>query len=88
MNYTELPINQKINAKNNAMVCWGDKVRQIFRRRNDSSWNCEMYSPEKLRLEKPGIHNNRNYDGPSDPYSSGFLPGELESRMISYQRIK
>lgn len=68
MTYTELNIQQRINTKGNGMVYWGDSVKKVLNNRSDSIWDCTMYRPSQLLLEKPGIHNNRNYDGPGDNY--------------------
>jgi hypothetical protein len=66
MTYTELNIQQRINAKGNALVCWQEKAKTLFRHRDDQVWNCKMYTPAKLMLESQ--INNRNYDGPGDNY--------------------
>jgi hypothetical protein len=68
MTYTELNIQQRINAKGNAGVMWGDSAKNVLRMRDVQYWNFQMYDPQSLKLERPGIHNNRNYDGPGDNY--------------------
>jgi hypothetical protein len=63
MNYAQLSIHQKINAKANSLVIYKGK-----------SWSYErlikrhagIFSPMLLMFELEGIHNNRNYDGPQD----------------------
>lgn len=67
MTYSSLNIQQKINAKNNAQVFWGDSTKRVYRQRDNDEWDCKMYSPTKLVLEPP-LMNNRNYDGPGDNY--------------------
>ncbi len=50
MTYSDLNIHQKINAKGNALVYWGDKPKRVYRRRHDPIWDVEMYGPLKLSL--------------------------------------
>lgn len=64
MEYSALPINQRINVKANSLIHYGS-----FRFKYLSTHDPRIAAPlDRMLLRAPGADNNRNYDGPGDNY--------------------
>lgn len=78
--YFDLNIHQRINAKANSLVHY-----RHFSLRYTVSRHPDLFGFRSMLLERPGIHNNRNYDGPRDPYSVPDAAERAYQTQQSYQ---
>lgn len=78
--YSDLSIHQKINAKANSLVYYKRmRLKYVVCKHPD------LFGYDRMLLEVPGQHSNRNYDGPEPDYN-GWSAGEESERQAKCQR--